>query len=136
MLILSKAHSDTYCIVFFYCSNYLYTYFRQRCIKSMDLYISVLDAVYSCYISPITLSGLILRKGRHIYYYYSSPEPKSICRLSGCVSVWLCVCKHFQTIVTKFYLNLHWGGGKAALGFGPDRIGNLVSMATDSYQGL
>ena len=35
-------------------------------------------------------------------------------------------------IVTKFYLNHHWGGGKAALGFGPDRIGTLVSMATDS----
>ena len=32
----------------------------------------------------------------------------------------------------KFYLNHHWGGGKAALGFGPDRIGTLVSMATDS----
>ena len=35
-------------------------------------------------------------------------------------------------IVTKFYLNHHWGGGKASLGFGPDRIGTLVSMATDS----
>ena len=34
--------------------------------------------------------------------------------------------------VTKFYLNHHWGGGKAALGFGPDRIGTPVSMATDS----
>ena len=32
----------------------------------------------------------------------------------------------------KFYLNHHWGGRKAALGFGPDRIGTLVSMATDS----
>ena len=35
-------------------------------------------------------------------------------------------------IATKFYLNHHWGGGMAALGFGPDRIGTLVSMATDS----
>ena len=35
-------------------------------------------------------------------------------------------------IVTKFYLNHHWGEGKAALGFGPDRIRTLVSMATDS----
>ena len=26
-------------------------------------------------------------------------------------------------IATKFYLKHHWGGGKAALGFGPDRIG-------------
>ena len=36
-----------------------------------------------------------------------------------------------ERIVTKFYLNHHWGGGKAALGFGPDRIGTLMSMATD-----
>ena len=35
-------------------------------------------------------------------------------------------------IATKFYLKHQWGGGKAALGFWPDRIGNLVSMATDS----
>ena len=34
-------------------------------------------------------------------------------------------------IATKFYLKHHWGGGKAALGFGPDRIGALVSMATN-----
>ena len=34
-------------------------------------------------------------------------------------------------IVKKFYLNHDWGGGMAALGFGPDRIGTLVSMATD-----
>ena len=31
---------------------------------------------------------------------------------------------------TKFYLKHHWDGGKAALCFGPDRIGTLVS--TDS----
>ena len=35
-------------------------------------------------------------------------------------------------ITTKFYLNHHWDGGKAALGFGPDRVGILVSMAMDS----
>ena len=35
-------------------------------------------------------------------------------------------------ITTKFYLKHHWVGGKNALGFGPDRIGTLVSMATDS----
>ena len=56
-----------------------------------------------------------------------------------CVSV--SVCKHFSNlnisatswpIVTKFYLNRHWGRGQAALGFLPDRIGTLVYMATDS----
>ena len=35
-------------------------------------------------------------------------------------------------IVTKFYLKHHWVGGKDALGFGPDWIRTLVSMATDS----
>ena len=35
-------------------------------------------------------------------------------------------------IGTKFYLKHHWGGGKATKCFGPDQIGTLVSMATDS----
>ena len=35
-------------------------------------------------------------------------------------------------IAINFYLKHHWGGGKAALGFGPDKIITLVSMATDS----
>ena len=37
-----------------------------------------------------------------------------------------------QPIITIFYLKHHWGGGKAAVCFGPDWIGTLVSMATDS----
>ena len=32
----------------------------------------------------------------------------------------------------KFYLKHHWGGGKASVGFDPDRIRTLVSMATES----
>ena len=35
-------------------------------------------------------------------------------------------------ITMKFYQKHHWDGGKAALGFGPDQIKTLVSMATDS----
>ena len=35
-------------------------------------------------------------------------------------------------IATKFYLKHHWVGGKAVVGFGPDRIRTLVSMATES----
>ena len=37
-----------------------------------------------------------------------------------------------RPITTKFYLKHHWGGGKAALGFGADQIRTLVSMAMDS----
>ena len=70
---------------------------------------------------------------------FSSPEPKaqdelivyqSSCRLSVCL--WTNISATNGPIVTEFYLNHHWGGGKAALGFWPDRIGTLVSMATDS----
>ena len=55
-----------------------------------------------------------------------------------------CVCVHASTlsnmnisetgrrIAIKFYKKHHWGGGKAALGFGADQIRTLVSMATDS----
>ena len=44
------------------------------------------------------------------------------------------ISENSGSIVTKFYLKHRWvgGGGEDALGFGPDRIGTLVSMATDS----
>ena len=35
-------------------------------------------------------------------------------------------------IVIKFHQKHHWGEGLTALGFGPDQIRTLVSMATDS----
>ena len=35
-------------------------------------------------------------------------------------------------ITMKFYQKHHWDGGKAATGFGPDRIKTLVSMVADS----
>ena len=37
-----------------------------------------------------------------------------------------------RPIVTRFYLKHHCGRGKAALCFGQDQIGTLVSMANDS----
>ena len=37
-----------------------------------------------------------------------------------------------RQITIKFYLKLHWGGGKASVGFDLDQIRTLVSMATDS----
>ena len=70
--------------------------------------------------SQILLAHLRL-KGELIVY-------QSSCRLCVCLSVNI----FNRPIVTKFYLNHHRGGGTAAVGFGPDRIGTLVSMATDS----
>ena len=37
-----------------------------------------------------------------------------------------------KLIEIKFHLEHYWGRGLAALGFEPDRIRTLVSMATDS----
>ena len=42
------------------------------------------------------------------------------------------ISKSSGVVPIKFYLNHHMSGGKAALGFGPDRFRTLVSMATDS----
>ena len=72
-----------------------------------------------------------------ILYFISSPEPKAqgeliVYRSSRLLSVCLAVCLWTFSnlnisvtggpIITKFYLNHHWGGGKAALDFGPDRV--------------
>ena len=53
---------------------------------------------------------------------------------SECVSTLsnMNICETSGPIATKFYLKHHWGGGKAALGFWPDQIGTLVTMAMDS----
>ena len=57
---------------------------------------------------------------------------------SVCVSVCMFTLSNMNVsvtngpIATKFYLKHHWCGKKAAFGFGPDRIGTLVSMATGS----
>ena len=74
---------------------------------------------------------------------FSSPELKadgelivyqSSRRLCVCVSTLsnMNISETCGPIATKFYLKHHWVGGKDALGFWPDRIGTLVSMATDS----
>ena len=85
--------------------------------------------------------------GKVGHYVFSSPEPKahgelivyqSSRRPSVRPSVRASTLSNINIsetsgpITTKFYLKTHWDGGKAASGFRPDRIGTLVSMATDS----
>ena len=43
------------------------------------------------------------------------------------------ISKTSGPIAIKIYMKHHRGEEKDALGFGPYRIGTLVSMATDSY---
>ena len=95
--------------------------------------------ISKCYYLPT------FRNDLSIFLIFSSPEPKahgelivyqSSRRLSVCVCVFtfsnMNISETSGPIVTKFYLKLHWVGGKDALGSGPDRIRTLVSMATDS----
>ena len=57
-----------------------------------------------------------------------------------CLSVSLCVyifkldvsLETSGPVAIKFNLKHHWGGGKAVLGFWPELIRILVSIATDS----
>ena len=80
-------------------------------------------------------------------FFFSSPEPNAhgeliVYQSSRCMYVCMYVCvftlsnkytsENRGPIATKFYLKHHLGGGKAALGFGPDQMRTVVSVATDS----
>ena len=77
---------------------------------------------------PLLLAHLRQRLKGELIVYQSSRRP-SVCvfTLSN-----MNISEANGSIATKFYLKHHWGGGKAALGFGPDQIRTLVSMATES----
>ena len=72
--------------------------------------------------------------GELIVYPWSDLRPSSVVRRrpsSSTISN-MYISATSWPITTKFYLKHHWVGGKAALGFGPDQIRTLVSMATES----
>ena len=74
--------------------------------------------------------------GELIVYPWSGVRPSSVVRRRRRPSSFTISNMNISAtsgpIATKFYLKHHWVGGKAALGFGPDRIRTLVSMATES----
>ena len=120
--------------------------------KSNILYIfmsgEATNRIYMCFTSwvkskpystKITLLFFLAHLSRRLTRWaYSIPVKLS----SVCLSVCLCVCVPTlsnmnisaisRPIAIKFYLKHFWGGGKDALGFGPDQIWTRVSMATDS----
>ena len=78
------------------------------------------------------LAHLSRRLRGELIVYRSSRRPS----VRACVRVFtlsnMNISETNGSIATKFYLKHHLGGGLAALGFGPDRIRTLVSMATES----
>ena len=83
-------------------------------------------------IGPLFLAHLSRRLRGELIVYRSSRRPS----VRPCVGVFtlsnMNISETNGSIATKFYLKHHLGGGLAALGFGPDRIRTLVSMATES----
>ena len=130
---ISRSGSIAFCInnVFLFYTTFICQVNKQRCV-----------AFYHKHWQQL---GVLLSLSHH--QIVSSPEPKAqgdliVYQSSRRLSVNLSVCLWTFSysnisatsgpIVTKFYLNHHLGGGNAALGFGPDRIGTLVSLATNS----
>ena len=68
--------------------------------------------------------------GELIVYPCSGVRPSSV-RPSSTISN-MNISATTWPISMKFYHKHHWDWGKAALGFGPDLIQTLVSMATNS----
>ena len=93
--------------------------------------------IFIPYLLTILFVAHLSRRLRgELIVYRSSRRPS----VRACVRLLVCVftlsnmnvSKTNGSITTKFYLKHHLGGGLAALGFGPDRIRTLVSMATES----
>ena len=65
-----------------------------------------------------------------------NPSSRRSCACVGSICVFklsnMNISATNRPIPIKFYLKHHLGGGKADLGFGPDRTRTLVSMATDN----
>ena len=111
----------------------------------MLLFAKTLHRVVRCYdVQKFTADTILFREIQcKEMDIFSSPEPKAQDELIGWDSSWRPSVRAFTLsninisetswpILIKLHLDHHWGGGLAALGFGPDRIRTLVSMATDS----
>ena len=78
------------------------------------------------------LAHLSRRLRGKLIVYQSNRRPSvrpSVCALT---LSYMNISGTYRPIGMKFYLKHHWGRGKASVGFDPDRIRTLVSMATDS----
>ena len=89
-----------------------------------------------CPLGYLLLAHLSRRLRGELIVYRSSRRPSVRACVGACVRVFtlsnMNISKTNGSIATQFYLKHHLGVGLAALGFGPDRIRTLVSMATES----
>ena len=99
--------------------------FKQRVALAVELSIYIYNRI-GCFLAHLSRRLV----GELIVYPCSGVRP-SVVRPSSTISN-MNISATSGPITMKFYQKHHWDGGKAALGFGPDRIQTLVSMATNS----
>ena len=82
------------------------------------------SSIFLAHLSRRLIGELIVYRSSRRPSVRPSVRPFTFSNMNISATSWL--------IGMKFYLKHHWGGGKASVGFDPDRIRTLVSMATDS----
>ena len=115
-------------------SYFVYTMRTTKCFTVNKT--KVLRFVFAFFFSFSFLAHLSRRLvGELIVYPWSGVRPSaSVVRRPSSSSTIsnMNISATSRPITMKFYQKHHWDGGKAALGFGPDRIQTLVSMAINS----
>ena len=116
-------------------TNVTMTQILKRLSKTLSLWLLTIMITCPCNLYTIAahlLAHLSRRLRGEIMVYRSSRRPSV--RAFVCVSTLsnMNISETNGSITTKFYRKRHWNGGLGALGFGPDWIRILVSMATFS----
>ena len=110
---------------------------RQKLKEGMSLgYLSIVAFHAAKVPTNVFLAHLSRRLIGELIVYRSSRRPCVRPSVRPCVRPFTISNMNISAtswpIGMKFYLRHHWGGGKASVGFDPDWIRALVSMATDS----
>ena len=99
------------------------------CLDSNYRHVNLPDKKTVSHVLFVLLAHLSRRLvGELIVYPWSGVRPSSSSSTISNINI----SATSRLIATKFYLKHHWVGGKAVLGFEPDQITTLVSMATES----
>ena len=112
-------------------------WFKRRRFAMINIDILSYTNPKSQHNSGLFLAHLSRRLRGELIVYRSSRCPSVRPCVRGCVRPVFTlsnmnISETNGSIATIFYLKHHLGGGLAALGFGPERIRTLVSMATES----
>ena len=102
-------------------------------VKAVQDLLNVQSRIFLAMILPMIFSSPEPKAHGELIVYQSSRRPSVCASTRASTHLNINISETRGPIATKFYLKHHWDEGKAVLGFRPDRIGTLVSRATDSF---